>query len=481
MYACTVSEASERVQGQLRVWFGGTSASGVPGLGAGRIERVVTDSGRVEPGSLFVALRGQQRHGVQFVSAAAAGGAIAVLTDALPRDGEGEGSGFGVCGPDVIVVRDSLVALQRLASWNRQQSAALCVGVTGSVGKTTTRQMIHAVLGEQWSVLQSPANYNNEIGVPLTLLELGPAHGAAVLELGAGRVGDIRFLCGLACPEWGVITRVSACHLESFGSLSAVQATKQELVEAIPGSGCVFLNADQAEVCAMSRATSARVVYFGCQAEGSGRCALRGVEGGRIRFCSGADEFEYEGGQQLLLCAAAAVSVGREAGLSARQIAAGLLRFRPDRGRGRLLTAGSWRILDETYNCSPASALACLRALGDWSGGRRILVLGDMLELGPEGRRLHREVAAALVGSAVDVAVFCGEFAVECVEAAAAAGFLRGQLHAVADNAELQGVLAGVLQSGDLVCVKGSRRLRLEQTVDWLLRVGAGAADQLMP
>ena len=104
-----------------------------------------------------------------------------------------------------------------------------------------------------------------------------------------------------------------------------------------------------------------------------------------------------------------------------------------------------------------------------------------MLELGPEGRRLHREVAAALVGSAVDVAVFCGEFAVECVEAAAAAGFLRGQLHAVADNAELQGVLAGVLQSGDLVCVKGSRRLRLEQTVDWLLRVGAGAADQLMP
>ncbi|HAP08436.1 MAG TPA: hypothetical protein DCR20_11445, partial [Planctomycetaceae bacterium] len=113
-------------------------------------------------------------------------------------EGEGEGSGFGVCGPDVIVVRDSLVALQRLASWNRQQSAALCVGVTGSVGKTTTRQMIHAVLGEQWSVLQSPANYNNEIGVPLTLLELGPSHGAAVLELGAGRVGDIRFLCGLA-------------------------------------------------------------------------------------------------------------------------------------------------------------------------------------------------------------------------------------------------------------------------------------------
>lgn len=478
MYPTAVSQVLDYLGGRL---CAAGSVSGRAGIVADRllIERVVTDSARVVPGSLFVALRGRRRHGVEFLGEAAARGAVAVLTDRLPSAAEAAVPGAAV--PALIMVPDALVALQSLALWNRNQSSALCIGITGSVGKTTARQMTCSVLSQQQVSLQSPANFNNEIGLPLALLELGCEHRFAVLEMGAGRAGDIRFLCGLARPAWGVVTRVAPCHLESLGSLQAVQSTKQELVEELPVDGCVFLCADQPEVVCMSRVTAAKVVYFGLQAEGAGRCRMLSFEGGRSRICCGGDEFEYEGGEQLLLCAAAAVCAGREAGMTAIQIAAGLRQFRPDRGRGRLLRAGDWLVLDETYNSSPASALACLRSMGNWRGVRRILVLGDMLELGAGACAMHCEVASALSGSAVDAAVFCGEYAADCVAAARVAGFPADRLHAVGDNSELQCLLSGLLQPGDLVCVKGSRGLRLEQTVDWLLREAAERGGQVMP
>lgn len=478
LYPTAVHQVLDHLGGRL--YAGAGLLRGTGDVAAGRfIERVVTDSARVVPGSLFVALRGRRRHGVEFLAEAAARGAAAVLTDSVPS--EAEGSLAGPESPALIVVPDALVALQRLALWNRNQSDALCVGITGSVGKTTTRQMIYSVLSQQQAALQSSANFNNEIGLPLTLLELDREHRYAVLEMGAGRAGDIRFLCGLARPSWGVVTQVAPCHLESFGSLQAIQATKQELVEEIPSDGCVFLCADQAEVSSMSRVTAAKVLYFGVQAEGFGRCRMLNSEGGRSWIWCGGDEFEYEGGQQLMLCAAAAVCTGRAAGMTAEQIAAGLRQFRPDRGRGRLLRAGDWQILDETYNSSPASALACLRSIVSWRGVRRVLVLGDMLELGAGARAMHCEVASALCGSAVDVAVFCGEFGADCTAAARDAGFPADRLYAAADNQELQSLLSELLQPGDVVCIKGSRGLRLEQTVDWLLREAADRGGQVMP
>ena len=479
MYPCTVSDVTECLGGRLPASGALQPIHGRAEPDQRRVEHVVTESGRVVPGSLFVALRGRQRHGVEFAGEAAARGAVAIVTDKLPLGSAGLRSADAA--PALIVVPDALAGLQQLAVWNRNHSSALCVGITGSVGKTTTRQMIYCVLSQQQSALQSPANFNNEIGLPLALLGLSERHRYAVLEMGAGRAGDIRFLCRLARPEWGVVTRVAPCHLESFGSLQSIRLTKQELVEEIPAGGCVFLCADQPEVSGMSRATAADVEYFGLQAEGAGRCRMVSFEQGRSRMRCGTDEFEYEGGRQLLLCAAAAVSVGRRAGLSAGQIAAGLRQFRPDRGRGRLLHAGDWRIVDETYNCSPASALACLTSLADWSSVRKILVLGDMLELGESERELHCGVAAALADSAVDEAIFCGRLSAACVTAAAASGYACDRLHAVADNQELQSLLSELLRPGDLICLKGSRGLQLEQTVNWLLRQAEERGGQVMP
>ncbi|MFN7681226.1 MAG: UDP-N-acetylmuramoyl-tripeptide--D-alanyl-D-alanine ligase [Planctomyces sp.] len=479
MYPCTVSELTEHLDGRRHAWGSLHPFEAGAAPDQRQIERVVTESGRVVPGSLFVALRGRNRHGVEFAGEAAARGAVAILTDQLPTRSVAPES--AAAGPPLILVPHALTGLQQLAVRNRNRSAASVIGITGSVGKTTTRQMIYCVLSQQRSSLQSPANFNNEIGLPLALLDLSEQHRYAVLELGAGRPGDIRFLCRLARPDWAVVTRVAPCHLESFGSLQAIRLTKQELVEEIPASGCVFLCADQPEVAGMSRATSAQVEYFGLQAEGVGRCQMVSFEQGRSRIRCGTDEFVYEGGRQLLLCAAAAVTVGRRAGLSAGQIAAGLQQFRPDRGRGRLLRAGDWQILDETYNCSPESAVACLKSLSEWNAVRRILVLGDMLELGESERELHCDVAATLVDSAVDLAIFCGRLSSICVTAAAASGYAGDRLHAVADNQQLQCLLSELLQPGDLICLKGSRGLQLEQTVNWLLRQATERGGQVIP
>lgn len=422
------------------------------------------DSRLIKPGDAFFAFRGQRQHGIEHAATALASGAVCVVTDQSPPPA----NSTSILLPRTLTVADTTVALQQIARWNRGQSSAAVIGITGSVGKTSTRHLITAVLQSRLQGIQSPANYNNELGVPLTLTELSDSHQFAAVEMGAGRKGDIRFLCELARPSVAVVTRVAPCHLETFGSLDQIASTKSELPESLPTDGLAFLNADDPRVQAMSAETTARVVYFGERAKGAGRITDVASANGRCRFRCGTDEYSFVGGRQLVPCAAAAIAVGREWGLHTTDIQSGLETFRPGSGRGQVFVGHLWTLIDETYNSSPASLAASIEELAGWQGPRRVLVAGDMLELGSEEAALHSQTAALLAGSAVDLAIFVGNQAERCLAAAAAAGFPDPQLRAFKDVAALSSALPKLLQRGDVVLVKGSRALQLERMLNWL-------------
>ena len=426
----------------------------------------VIDSRRVQPGDAFFALPGSCQHGVEFAAEAFAAGAVCVVTDQLPQ------SLTRSLLQRALLVTNAALALQHLASWNRSQSHASVIGITGSVGKTSTRQLIAAVLGTHVTGCQSPANYNNELGVPLTLLQLTDHHRFAAVEMGAGRPGDIHFLCELAKPTAAVVTRVAPCHLETFGTLEAIAGTKAELPRFLQPSDPAFLNADDPLVYAMRGQTKGRVVLYGEQASGISR--LQNVRQADHRCCfeCGSDCFSVEGPRQLVYGAAAAVAVGREWGMTAAAIQEGLERFQPGAGRGRVIDCGEWTVIDETYNSSPASLRACIETLSGWNRGRRILVAGEMLELGDEAEDLHRQAGADIAGSAVDVAVFTGRYSAAARAAAIAAGYPASQVKSIEKPELLLTELPRMLEPGDVVLIKASRALQFEGLVRVLEQQG---------
>jgi UDP-N-acetylmuramoyl-tripeptide--D-alanyl-D-alanine ligase len=434
------------------------------------------DSRVVAPGDCFFAIAGEKTHGVLFADQAIARGAACVVTDSAAFSAHSAKAGPAMpslaaldsaeTDGRIIRVTDSVVALQLLARWNRQQSGALVVGVTGSVGKTTTRQMITHVLALRFSGVQSPHNYNNELGVPLALLQLKPEHDFAVLELAAGRIGDIRFLAEMVRPEFAVVTRVAVTHLASFGDLRDIRMAKMELPAAVTTGGTVFLNADDPCVLSMSKSTSANVVLFGTTAAADFRATSIHSHDGVCQFKVDGQPFQIQGGAHLVTGAVAAVAVGRIAGLNLSEIAQGLTNYQLDAGRGRIVQREPWTVIDETYNASPASVLAAIQTLNDCvSARRRILVLGDMLELGPQAGHYHREVGSALMHSQIDHALLFGEFAEAVAAGAIDAGVSRNRLSVFRDVATLNTMLDCVLTPGAAVLVKGSRSMRMERII----------------
>ena len=423
------------------------------------VSGVVIDSRKLQPGNAFFALAGSQQHGAVFAAAAFAAGAACVVTDQIPDALE------KVLMPRTLLVPNSTLALQQFARWNRSQSQAVVIGITGSVGKTSTRQLVAAVLGTQFDGCQSPANYNNELGVPLSLLQLTEHHRFAAVEMGAGRAGDIRFLCELAKPSVAIVTRVAPCHLETFGSLEVIAHTKSELPEFLQPADFAVLNADDPLVVAMTTRIRARIVLIGRRAEGIGRLSDVRQENEGCWFSCGGDEFRFNGPRQLVYAAGAAVIVGREWGLSAPVIRQGLERFQPEAGRGRVIRSGPWTLIDETYNSSPASLEASIETLGEWKALRRVLVAGEMLELGNEAERLHQQAAAKLAGSGIELVVFTGRYSEVARSAAVAAGYPAAKIIVFEHYEAMAGGLPGLLEPGDVVLVKASRGMRFERLI----------------
>lgn len=425
------------------------------------VRRVSIDSRTVEPGDLFWALRGTKHDGHRFVSDAIGRGAMAAVVE---RAGAKTQSG------PLVIVSDTRRALGDFACWYRHQWEPLIVGVTGSVGKTTTREMLYAVLSVRHAGKRSRLNYNNEVGLPLSLLELAAGDEFGVFEMGAARVGDIRALCRIACPEVGVITRIGKAHLETFGSLEKVYQGKGELLEALPQHGFAVVAGDDEVIRNMARRAACPVIFVGEQPGNHVHATNVEFQPGRLRFTVERRKYEMAvPARHYLTAALCALAVGREIGMAPDAIAEGLGRFVGEPGRCAVEYAAPYTIIDDTYNANPLSMQAACLCLRDWPGtGHKLLIVGDMLELGAESRKIHEELGASIVAASVDRLLAFGDNAGHV-----SWGALRGGMrpHAIAECHELDALLTVLdcwLEPGDVVLVKGSRGMRMERVVQWL-------------
>jgi UDP-N-acetylmuramoyl-tripeptide--D-alanyl-D-alanine ligase len=452
---------------------------------------VCQDSRLVTPGSLFIALRGETQDGHVFIRDALSRGATGLLVERVP-DGMAAGSvidlrlggqnpGIEPEPPIVFVVENSLRALQLVAHYWRRRHVAQVVGVTGSVGKTSTKEMIAAVLGTRFCTLKNEKNLNNEIGLPLTLLQLTSRHQRAVLEMGMYDVGEIHQLCQIAEPRLGVVTNVGPSHLERLGSLDRVAQAKAELVEALPADGVAILNGDDLRVRAMASRMIGDVFTYGRQSD----CDLwaddvesHGLYGISLRLHHLQESVSLRVpllGEHSAYTVLAAAAVGLVEKLSWAEITAGL-NLVP--GQLRLVVAAGINgstLVDDSYNSSPASALAALQLLSELDGSH-VAVLGDMLELGAyedEGHRLVGRRAAEVVSYLLVVGPRGRLIGVEAL----AKGMPTGSVSFAADNAEAIAALRARLQPGDCVLIKGSRGMKMEEIVTALRNPAADHGD----
>ena len=434
-----------------------------------RFSGLSRDSRTVEPGFLYWTISGERLDGHQFVGAAAeAGAAAAVVTTTDLHD-----------VPDdfpLIVVDDTTLALQRFAAWKRGRMTADVVGITGSVGKTSAKEAIAAVLGERRRVYRSPGSYNNEIGLPLSILEADENVEVLVLEMGGAYAhGEIMQLAGIAQPRVGVVTNVHPVHLERMGSIEAIAETKSELVDAIPEGGVVILNGDDSRVRAMASRAHGRVVTYGLGPDNTIRATdveSDGLKGTSFWLHVNGERYHIKVplvGAHGLQIALVALTAGYVFGMHIAEMLVGL---RNPGVQVRLLFVlgpGGSQIIDDTYNASTPSVLAALDVLRDVPASRRIGVLGEMRELGSVSEQEHR-VVGKRAGDLVDLLYTYGDLAKPLAESAASVpregrqpvevrSFRVDQRDALIED------LRAELRSGDVVLMKGARGLEMENIV----------------
>jgi UDP-N-acetylmuramoyl-tripeptide--D-alanyl-D-alanine ligase len=456
----------------------GYQAAGGPQI----ITDVAIDSRLSIPGSLFVALPGDRTDGHYFVSAAFAKGATAALVQReMPADFKTldlrEPLTFeqaaNVTLPVCLRVDDTLRAMQSLAAWWRRRLNVRVIGVTGSVGKTTSKELIAAVLSTRYRTFKTEGNYNNEIGLPLMLLKLTEAHERAVLEMGFYELGEIALLCAWARPHVGVVNNVYAVHLERAGSIENIVQGKGELVEALPPApeGAAVLNFDDPRVMQMQARTHARMFTYGLDPRAdlwADNIESRGLQGVYFNLHHGGETLHVRIpllGQHSVHTALRAAAVGIIEGLTWQEIVEGLqsigavqLRLVAVRGPGGSL------ILDDTYNASPESTIAALNLLSEMEAGRRVAVLGDMLELGSYEETGHRMVGQR-ARDVADVLVTVGPRARTIAREARLAGLPAKAVTEVDTGEQALELLRRIIGAGDVVLLKGSRGLRMDRVV----------------
>ena len=451
------------------------------------ISRTVVDSRRAEPGALFVALKGERVDGHDYVADAFSRGAVAAIVehnvdveaptlDLAEKPGFSQKPGFFPQLPLLIKVPNSLHALQQMATFWRQRHRVRVVGITGSVGKTTTKELAAAVLARRYVTLKSEASFNNEIGLPLTLMHLTDEHERAVLEMGMYDVGEIADLARIARPDVGIVTIIGPVHLERAGTIERIVEAKAELVRALPPAptGVAILNYDDEYVRGMAQATSARVFYYGLSPEAdlwADRIEGLGLEGIHFHLHYGGETLHVKIpllGRHSVHTALRAAAVGLVEGLTWQEIIEGL---RMPSAQLRLVAVpgpGGSTILDDTYNASPASTLAALNLL-DELDGRKIAVLGDMLELGETEQEGHEKVGMRALEVA-DVLITVGPLGRIIGQTALRWGMPADRVHIVESNAEAVTRLEQIVTDKDIILVKGSRALQMEEIVNELGR-----------
>jgi len=420
------------------------------------------DSRTVQPGDLFFAVKGERLDGHDFVHQALERGAVSAVVrkDQLAR--------FSVktC---LLAVDDTLVALQTLATAMRRLWGKPVVGITGSVGKTTTKEAIAHVLSSHYKVLKSEGNLNNHFGLPLMLLKLQPEHEIAVIEMGMSHAGEIAALAKIAQPETGVVTVVAPVHLEFFDSIAGIARAKYELIESLPASGTAVLNADDQYVSQFGRDFKGKVVLYGTRVPAD-------VRGENIKSGgSEGSEFDVvvEGrrehavlplvGVHNISNALAAVAVSLDRGIKLSDAVATLATLKPADKRGQVVQVGNIRVINDCYNSNPKALEAMVEALAAMPAKRRIVVAGEMLELGPAGESMHKSAGQHIAEKKLDMLLGVRGLAQSLVDGAKAKG-MRAEFVATAEEAGEW--LAREARDGDVVLLKASRGVKLEKALE---------------
>ncbi len=429
------------------------------------------DSRTVNPGDLFIALQGDRFDGHDYVSAALEKGAVAAIVQ-TGKINNGDSR--------LLHVDDTLRALQALGAAARRLWGKPVLAVTGSAGKTTTKELMAHLLMTRFRVMKSSGNLNNHIGMPLQLLKLEPEHDVAVVEMGMNHAGEIRALGTLAHHDLAVVTAVAPVHLEFFNSLADIARAKYEIIETLHPGGVAVLNADDDYVCQFSRDFHGKVVTFGIR-RSADVCAqniqLNGAEGSRFDLVIGSVREQVElrlVGEHNIYNALAATAAALERGVSPSQAAVALGTIQPGEKRGQVLEINGATIINDCYNSNPRALNAMIDTLASMKASRRILVAGEMLELGPTGEKLHRECGQHAAEKKIDIVIGVRGAARSLVEGAAEAG-----AHAIyMESPEQAGEwLARELRQGDAVLLKASRGVKLEKALEKLQSpVGSGVS-----
>lgn len=449
-----------------------------PGWMKQPIRQISLDSRSIHSGDLFVAMMGEQFNGHDFIGAALSRGAVgAIVHDSFDAASFSLNTDQKRTVPFILGVRDPLFAYQQLATHHRSRFDIPIVAVTGSNGKTTTKEMVASVMAHRWKILKTEGNLNNRIGVPQTLFRLNGRHEGAVIEMGVDRVGQTTRLCEMVRPTIGIITNIGPDHLEFFGSMEGSAQSKAELLDCLPSSGIAVLNADDPYYDYLASRAACRVVSFGfaskadvratdVKSDGRNGTIFRLLLPGKVRHTI---VHMHVQGVHNVSNALAAATVGTVLGLPGGAIAEGLARFRPAAMRSQVSVHHGITVINDCYNANPASMKAAVQLLVQRGEGRKtIAVLGDMLELGPNAVSLHEDVGEFVAEQGIDQLVACGELGRSLAAGAERAGLDQARIVLAHDAMAAVAAVKAVIKPGDVVLVKASRGMKLEQVAQAL-------------
>jgi len=461
----SLDEISKAVEGALE-------GSGTVNVGGYSI-----DSRTIKPGELFFAIKGPRFDGHAFVAQVFQKGAAAAVVEQGGREAracQGEASSNAE-GP-MIRVASTLAALQQLARDVRRRWGTTIIGITGSAGKTTTKEMTAVVLGKKFTVLRSVGNLNNEFGLPLCLLRAERYQNIGVLEMGMSAKGEIRKLAAIAEPNEGVVTNVNPVHLEFFKSVDEIAEAKAELIAGLHEPKVAYLNNDDSRVRAMARNFNGRVITYGVKSSAAFRVQQiqdLGIEGTAFTLQHERRDVNFVLpllGQHNVVNAVAAIAVGVTHEVPWEQIRDAISEMKPEKMRGEVVKfREGFVVIDDSYNSNPRALSEMIRFFGRLKGHqRKILVAGEMLELGPEGPELHRNCGREAARAGLELIVGVQGQAKEILQGALDGGMDRSRLKFVRDALQAGDLLARTLKKGDVVLIKASRGVKLEQALHTL-------------
>lgn len=441
--------------------------------GKQEISCLVTDNRQVEAGGMFVAIKGEKVDANRFIPLTYEAGALCCMSENAP-----EAQDYSdIKNKAYIQVKSCLQALKDMAAYYRIQCSALVIGITGSVGKTTTKEMIASVLSQRYHVLKTQGNFNNEIGVPLTLFRLREEHEIAIVEMGISDFGEMSRLTAIARPDLCVITNIGPCHLENLGDLDGVLQAKTEIFEGLPEKGCAYLNGEDEKLRTIQKVNGRTPRFFGMGDQNDvypRHMESHGLAGSDVTIAAWQEDNFITiqahvpmPGKHMITNALAAAAIGQDLGLHAEEIARGIEAFRPVAGHGSILETERFTVMDDCYNANPASMKAGLDVLSGVEE-RKAAILGDMFELGADEERLHYDIGIYAAKRGIDLLIFIGTLAKQYqlgAESCLSDGNKGAEIHYFANLEEAQEALPNLLKTGDAILVKASHGMHFEKIV----------------